>query len=83
MKIFGVEIQNNEKLKYFELYIEKHILYFVFLNILNKNKYYALKLLHKYNIPLIKRTKYIFLLIIPKNIFSVLKKIKRIFINEI
>lgn len=76
-------IKNNQKLKYFELYIEKHILYFIFLNILNKNKYYSLKLLYKYNISLIKKVKYIFLLIIPNNIFYVLKKIKRILKNAI
>ncbi len=70
-------IKNNEKLKYYDRYIDKRRALVVRRNILNGEKVYALNQIFKHKITLIDKLKLLILIVIPKFCFDCLRKIKR------
>ncbi|UFH59218.1 glycosyltransferase family 2 protein [Sulfurovum mangrovi] len=70
-------IKNNEKLKYYDMYIEKRRALIIRRNILNGEKVYALNQIFKHKISPINKLKLLTLIVIPKFCFDCLRKIKR------
>lgn len=66
-------IQNKEKLKYFNLYMNKRMYRFIFLNIKNNDKSSAFKNFFKYKLSIKYRLILICLFLIPSKFFPLLK----------
>ena len=72
-------ILDKEKLKYFDMYMQNSIYTFIFLNIRNNDKKYAIKNFLKYKLTVKHRVILIFSFLIPLKLHPLLKKIyKRI-----
>lgn len=72
-------INDSEKLKFFDKYLEKLIYLTIFRNILMNNKKYALHQLKKYNLSIEKKLKLILIMLIPSSFYNTLKNLKKRF----
>lgn len=74
---FSHLINDKEEFKYFELYMEKRIYNFIFLNIKNNDRKYAIKNFFKYKLSIKYQLKLISLFLTPHKLYSFLKAVYR------
>jgi len=77
LKYFRDTIQNEEKLKYFDKYIQRHIAMFIWLNMQKGKKYYALNQIFKYRLSFRYFSILIIRSFIPLFCYSQLKNLKK------
>jgi len=71
-------IVDEQKLLYFEKYLEKHILHFILVNILHGRKNDAFKQIIKYkHVGWGNKIKYLFILILPRGLYPIIKFLKK------
>ncbi len=72
-------IKNKKKLKYFDIYIEKHVMSFILRNIINNKKIEALKQLFSYQMSIAMKIKLLIMIFMPSFIYTYIKKTKNFY----
>lgn len=78
LKNYRSNIKDRKKLKYFDIFVERHIKSFILDNIVNDKKIYALKQLFSYQLSIGMKIKLIIIICIPSFMYVYLQKIKKI-----
>ena len=76
LRAYRDSIKDEEKLKYFDKYIEKNIAMFIFLNMRNNSKLYGINQLFKFKLSIKYKIKYLLMFFTPNKIYSFLIKVK-------